>query len=309
MRALPRIFRQKRLLIIGCGDVGLRIATQFKNQFRLIGTARRKEQIDAIRQVGARPIYADLDKITDLRRLASCASWIVQLAPPPNSGNTDPRSTTLARELRRARKNCKIVYVSTTGVYGDSQGAWIDEARLPAPNTERAVRRVAAEMQMLALAQSRIGVTVLRAPGIYALDRLPLARLAKGTPALNASEDVYTNHIHADDLARLCIAALCRTKNAARENFKTRNRRIYNAVDESALKMGEYFDLVAEHFGVSKAPRVSAEQLKTMVSPMMLSFMSESRRIRSERLRTELRIKLRYPTVADFLASLFTSTP
>jgi len=136
--------------------------------------------------------------------------------------------------------------------------------------------------------------SVVRAPGIYAHDRLPLARLRSGAPALAPDDDVFSNHIHADDLARICIAAL----------FRGGRGRVYNAVDRSRLKMGEYFDLVADRCGLPRPPRLPRAQLRAAVSPLTYSFMSESRRIIGERIDRELHLRLAWPTVADTLASL-----
>jgi nucleoside-diphosphate-sugar epimerase len=173
-------------------------------------------------------------------------------------------------------------------VYGDHGGTVIDETARLKPANERAVRRIDAENIMRAA-----GACVLRVPGIYAHDRLPLERLRAGTPALRDEDDVYTNHIHADDLARISLAAL----------FKGQLGRVYNAVDDSQMKMGEYFDLVADHFGLPRPPRLPREQLKAAVSPMMYSFMTESRRLRNARLKRELGLRLRWPVVASALAA------
>ena len=132
-------------------------------------------------------------------------------------------------------------------------------------------------------------VSILRAPGIYAADRLPLERLRKGTPALRDEDDVFTNHIHADDLAILACAAL----------RYGRANRTYNASDDSEMKMGEYFDLVADRFGLPRSPRLSRGEAAVQMSALQLSFMSESRLLANHRIKEELRAKLRYPCVKD----------
>jgi nucleoside-diphosphate-sugar epimerase len=271
-------------MIVGCGDVGLRIVARVHRRFRLLALTSSPERVAALRAAGVVPIVGNLDDRASLRRLRSLAPWLIHLAPPPNSGRTDPRTRHLLAAL--AGTAGKLVYISTTGVYGDHGGAWIDETARLAPANERALRRIDAENAM-----RDAGARVLRVPGIYAHDRLPLDRLRAGTPALADEDDVHTNHIHADDLARISLAAL----------FRGAPARVYNAVDDSQLKMGEYFDLVADHFGLPRPPRLPREQLKAAVSPMMYSFMTESRRLRNRRLRGELTVRLLYPTVANAL--------
>jgi len=221
---------------------------------------------------------------------------VLHLAPPPASGDTDPRTRHLLQALARGGRVQRIVYGSTSGVYGDCGGALIDETRAPRPTNARAHRRVDAEAQLRRCGRaSGVAVTVLRIPGIYALDREggdPRERLARRTAVLAPKDDVYTNHIHADDLARACIAAL----------FRGRPQRVVHASDDSRLRMGEYFDLAADLHGLPRPPRLEREEAARQLSPMLLSFMSESRRMANVRLKRELRVKLRFPTVAEGLA-------
>ena len=184
----------------------------------------------------------------------------------------------------------RLVYISTSGVYGDCAGERVPETRRLRPQTPRARRRVDAERQLRRFGRSAgTCVSILRAPGIYAADRLPLERLQRGTPVLTAEDDVFTNHIHADDLTTLAVAALRRGL----------PNRVYNASDASHLKMGEYFDLVADRFGLPRPPRMSREDAEKALSPVQLSFMSESRRLDNRRIGRELRVRLRYPQVAE----------
>jgi len=182
------------------------------------------------------------------------------------------------------------VYISTTGVYGDHGGRAIDETARLRPANERAFRRIDAERTMRRI----LHAAVLRVPGIYAHDRLPLDRLRQKLPALAEADDVYSNHIHAEDLARIAIATLARGS----------ARRVYNTVDDSRLKMGQYFDEVADAAGLPRPPRLPREQLKAAVSPMMYSFMTESRQLSNRRLKRELGVRFTYPTVADALGTL-----
>lgn len=279
------------MLVLGCGDVGLRFARRYADRLAVFGVARRAEALDAVRAAGARPLRADLDEPRTLRRLAGLAPRVLHSAPPPTAGPDDPRTRHALTALRASRI---WVYLSTTGVYGDCGGARFDETRTVAPRNDRAVRRVAAERRLRRrAARGAIRATVLRVPGIYAGDRLPIERLQRGTPALVEADDVYTNHIHADDLAAISFAAL----------WRGRSQRTVHAVDDSAMRMGDYFDAVARTFGLPPPPRLPREALRAAVSPMLWSFMSESRRLDNRRLRRELRVRLRWPTVDAFLAT------
>ncbi|MDY7578005.1 sugar nucleotide-binding protein [Herbaspirillum sp. RTI4] len=281
-----------RLLILGCGDVGMRLLPLVRDRFRVIAVTSSPDRCAALRAAGALPLVANLDQPATLARLARLASYIVHLAPPQSSGDTDRRTRNLAAILP---DRATLVYISTTGVYGDCGGAWVDETRPVQPHNLRARRRVDAENVLRAWARRAGGrLSILRAPGIYAADRLPLERLRRGTPALLAVDDVYTNHIHADDLARMTAAAL----------FHAQPLRIYHAVDDSALKMADYFDAVAQAFALPPPPRLPRAELAGVVSPMLLSFMSESRRLSNRRLKQELGLRLRYPTVQTLLEQM-----
>ncbi|MGB2818197.1 MAG: NAD(P)H-binding protein [Burkholderiaceae bacterium] len=280
-----------RLLIIGCGDIGLRIVARLHSRFRIVALTSHPGRVPALRAAGAVPLVGNLDERATLARLRGFGARVIHLAPPPDSGAGDPRSKHLVDVLGQ-RDGDRTVYISTTGVYGDHGGAWIDETARLATQEARSLRRIDAER----LLRRGRHAHLLRVPGIYADDRLPLARLQQRLPALAPEDDVYTSHIHADDLARIAIAALMRGQPC----------RVTNAVDDGGLKMGEYFDLVARHFALDPPPRLPREALKKAVSPMMYSFMSASRRIRNRRLKRELRVRLAYPTVASALAGLST---
>jgi len=243
------------------------------------------------------PLLGDLDAAATLARLAGLADAVLHLAPPPTAGATDTRTATLLRALARQGRVRRIVYASTSGVYGDCGGARFDETRRVAPGTDRALRRVDAEARVRHHGRAfGVRVSILRIPGIYAPDRPgghPRERLSRGTPVLAAGDDVYTNHIHADDLARACVAALARAA----------PQRIYHASDDTELKMGDYFDLAADLAGLPRPPRIARSEAAARLSPLQMSFLSESRRLDNRRLKRELRVRLRYPTVRDGLAT------
>jgi nucleoside-diphosphate-sugar epimerase len=293
--ARPRAFRQPRLLIVGCGDVGLRVVKSLAQRYRIRALTSQPQRASTLRCAGAMPLLGNLDAPATLGRLAALAPRVLHLAPPPGDGATDARTAALLRSLSRTAAVQRLVYASTTGVYGDARGARFDETRPVAPATPRAQRRVDAEARVRWWARA-VGVhaSILRIPGIYAADRdggHPRERLVRGTPVLVPQDDVFTNHIHADDLARVCIAALHRGL----------PQRVVHASDDTELKMGDYFDLAADLCGLPRPVRITREQARVQLSPMLLSFMSESRRLVNTRLKRELRVRLRYPTVAEGL--------
>jgi nucleoside-diphosphate-sugar epimerase len=288
--ALPARFRRQRVLIVGCGDVGLRVARLLPNRVNVMALTSSSARLPELRGLGITPLVGNLDHSASLKRLAGLATHVVHLAPPPNDdpkANTDPRTQALLRALRLRCAPQAIVY--------GCQGQWVDETRQVNATTARAQRRVDAEAQLRWFGRSaNVRMHILRIPGIYAPDReggTPRGRLLKGTPVLASVDDVVTNHIHADDLARACLAAMHRGK----------PQRITNASDDTDLKMGDYFDLAANMYGLPRPPRLSRADAQLQLPAMQLSFMSESRRLSNQRLKTDLRLKLRYPTVSEGL--------
>ena len=293
--ALPSRFRRERVLLVGCGDVGLRVARQLAGRVQLLALTSTPARAPRLRERGITPLQGDLDRPATLARLAGLATRVVHLAPPPGEGHPmwwrDPRTGALLQALRARSAPAALVYGSTSGVYGDCAGQKVTEARAIAPRTPRGQRRADAERAVRHFGRtSGSRAAILRIPGIYAADReggTPRERLLKRTPVLLASDDVYTNHIHADDLARALVAAL----------WRGAPQRIYNACDDSELKMGDYFDLAADLYGLPRPPRVPRSTAQDQLPLMLLSFMGESRRMDNTRLKRELRVVLRYPTV------------
>jgi nucleoside-diphosphate-sugar epimerase len=351
---ISRLLRRPRVLIVGCGDVGLRAARMLlagAARTRVIALTRRPERAEALRAAGVTPIPGDLDAAPSLRRLTGLAPTVLHLAPPRGDEDsrtraliaalTAPRriraaaqpracllgpsrslgvsgaSPRLPRDRRRTwllplsgascqtsivtdaasgpRRPPRLVYASTTGVYGDCGGAFIDETQPVRPSSARAKRRVSAERQCRrATARGVLAASIVRIPGIYAADRLPLARIERGMPALVDDDDVYTNHIHADDLAAILLRARARAGTS----------RVIHASDDTVLKMGAYFDRVADAFGLARVPRITREAAQRELEPLTLSFMSESRRLANRRLKRELRTRLSFPGVDEFLETL-----
>ena len=347
--ALPARFRRERVLIVGCGDIGLRAALVLRGRVQVLaltsvgGSAREApaaaeakglavamavaaragamaasaalvadplqrlqhlQRFQQLRAAGITPLLGNLDAPRTLRRLAGIATRVLHLAPPAGAGGPasissslwwrDTRTTALVRALARRSLPAALVYGSTSGVYGDCGGAWVSESRAVRPGTPRAHRRVDAELAVRWFGRLGPAVRVLRIPGIYAPDReggTPYARLRKGTPVLRAEDDVYTNHIHADDLARACVTAL----------WRGGPQRVFHVSDDSKLKMGDYFDFAADLYGLPRPPRIARDAATGELPPQLLSFMSESRRLDNTRMKRELRVRLRYETVRQGL--------
>lgn len=371
-RPVPRHFRRQRLLIIGCGDIGQRVVQQLHHGWQVVGVARSDETLQKIRTAGALAMRADdahrlARWATHILHAAPPASrdgevtdrltrgWLQALArargqrarTTSRPGRTRRLGTRSAAALlavpapapqapsrSRHAPAPRLVYLSTTGVYGDRGGAFTRETDTLQPLTDRARRRVDAERQVRfgihrpdgsnagsrraahphadsarpdsahqdsahvsgarhrRLQQPPLPALVLRVPGIYAADRLPVERLRQQVPALVPADDVITNHIHADDLARIARTALLRGP----------RQRVINAVDDSQMTLGEYMDQVADRLGLPRPPRRPRAELARTLSEVRMSFMRESRRLDTRRLKRELRVRLQWPTVADFLA-------
>ncbi len=302
-----RFKSRSKSIIVGCGDVGLRILKLFSSKHRILATCRRTEQAKAIKELGGVAIIGNLGDKKYIKRIANLckSSRCLLLYQPPNHGQKDPISFKLILQINtqthqylNLKQNSNICYVSTTGVYGDTQGGWVDEKTPSNAKTARAKRRVYAEncwrgknkthsSQM----QNIASVRILRAPGIYANQRLPMERIKSKTPTIQAEEDAWSNHIHADDLARLCWKC----------SFAQTGRYIINAVDNQPMKMGDYFDYIADYFGLDRPPRLPKILIKEQVSEMMWSFMSESRRVNNQRLKKLKTFRLKFNNVETFL--------
>lgn len=271
----------KRLLIVGYGDIARRAAPRLELRYAVWPLSRRHG--------------FDLDRPETLAGLPE-GDALLHCAPPPPTGTTDPRTGHLLAALEtRGILPARVVYVSTSGVYGDCGGARVDESRAVHPQTDRAKRRVDAERRLALWCSARgVALVILRVPGIYAADRLPLARLRAGTPVLRDEDDVYTNHIHAEDLADIVVRAL---EDAAPAGT-------YNTSDDSEMRMGDWLDLVAERAGLPRPPRIARSEASARIEPGLLSFMSESRRLVNRRLKEGLGVRLRYPTVREGLPAL-----
>lgn len=269
-----------------------RILPDLTRRWRVYALVRQDDA--TLAAFGVTQIIGDLDRPSSLHRLAGLADAVLHSAPPPERGNRDPRTRRLVAVLRQASLPRRLIYISTSGVYGNCDGERVAETRSLHPQTARAQRRVDAEGILRRFGrESTCRVSILRAPGIYAGDRLPLERLRKGLPVWRPEQDSWTNHIHAEDLGRACIAAL----KLGRPN------RAYNVSDDSDLPMGEWFDKLADAFDLPRPPRVGRGEAPSVLPQTQLSFMNESRRLDNRRLKRELGFRFRYATVDAGIAA------
>ncbi len=291
----------RTLLIIGAGDVARRALPSLLAHWRVLALCRHPAAAESWRALGARPILGDLDRGDSLARLAGIADAVLLCAPPPPSGAEDPRMRKLLYALAKGDSiPQRFVYISTSGVYGNANGMLINETAALLPQSERARRRVDAERQLRRFVGRHGGaLTILRAPGIYADDRLPLARFANASPLIVDAEDSYSNHIHADDLASLCAAALRRRQGI----------RVYNACDDLPLPVSRWYRQLGATLQLPSLPELPRAEVQARVTPQQWSFLAESRRLDNLRIKRELGVRLRWPSVLDYLAALAQDEP
>jgi nucleoside-diphosphate-sugar epimerase len=289
----------RRIVIIGCGDIGKRVAKlAMAKEAEVFAMARNEEKGELLCRMGIKAIIGDLDNPETIKGLPVAGSILFYFAPPPGGGFIDTRVRNFSASLDPEAAPEKVIYISTSGVYGDCGGAMVTENTPVNPQTARAKRRLDAETTLLQWGNKHgVAVVILRVTGIYGPGRLPVQHLAAGQPLLLASEAPYTNRIHADDLARICIAAA--EKGAAGE--------IFNVSDGNESTMTEYFTAVAEILGFPPPRQVTMAEARETMSPLMLSYVSESRRMDNSKMLSRLGVKLLYPTLSQGLrASLET---
>ena len=285
----------KNIWIIGCGDIGRRVFNRISQLYQneehsTSALVKSNESYEICMSLGINAHLVNLDEPISLEKAAFKNAEIFYFAPPPKTGDTDNRLENFLSHIKDLP--LKIVLISTTGVYGDCKGEWIDEAQPLNPQTDRAKRRASAEMQLTKWAKvHQKPYIILRVPGIYALDRLPLSRLKKKLPVVQSSEAAFTNRIHADDLAFVCIKAM-------ESNF---TQEIFNVTDGSPGTMVDYFNAIADYSGLERPKQISLEEAQSTLSAGMLSYAGESRKIGNEKLLSQLGLSLEYPTLKSTL--------
>jgi len=278
--------------IVGCGDIGRRVARAcLARGDRVVGWVRTGESRSGLEALGIPAVQADLDNDrTELSGLQG--HQVYYFAPPPSRGREDTRVARLVKHIEETGSPQRLIYLSTTGVYGDCQGAWVDETRAPAPGVDRARRRLDAELRWRAWSEAGGGeLVILRVAGIYGPDKLPVVRLQSGQPMVGDADSPITNHIHSLDLVGVCLAAMQRGGNGE----------VYNVSDGHPGSMSGYFNQVADFLGLPRPPVISLEEARRRLSPGMLSYLGESRRLHNRKMLEELQVELRYPSLAEGL--------
>lgn len=286
----------KQVFISGCGDIGVRVARECQAKGWQVTALSRTEMSDRrLSSFAIEPVRGDLDDPASLGEVLFGGMVLFHFAPPPNSGESDPRLRNLLTAIDKSGLPERIILISTTAVYGDSGGEWVTETSPVAPQTARGKRRLDAEQVLQRWSeQHQVPVVILRVPGIYGPDRLPVERIKSGQPILREQDAPFTNRIHADDLAMVCVAAAERAPAGA----------IYNVSDGQPGNMSQYFRDVANALGLPCPPEVSREEAEQVLSAGMLSYLNESRRVSNQKMRDELGVQLRYPNLTAGLTAL-----
>ncbi len=284
------------VLIVGCGDIGMRIARLVQQAGgQICGLARSADSGTRLRTAGIAPVIGDLDDVATLAGLPAGGKLVYYLAPPPAGGSLDSRMRHFCQALGPPQLPIKVVYMSTSGVYGDCGGQLVTEATPLNPQTSRARRRADAEAVVQAWGrQHGVPVVILRVTGIYGPGRLPLARIQQGHPVLREQDAPLTNRIHADDLAVICIKAAQRAGDGD----------LFNVSDGQPGTMTQYFNTICDMLGFPHLPQVGMDEARRVMNPMMLSYLSESRRMDNSRMLKELGVTLLYPDLESGLRNV-----
>ena len=284
------------VLIAGCGYTGVRVAEAFQREGKDVSAfARNPQSSSRLESLSITPIPIDLNCEITLPSLISPFAVACYFVPPPNDGTQDPLLSRFLDWLQRGEMPEKIVYISTSGVYGDHRGEWVTEDAVLKPLNDRSRRRLDAEQQLLCFSQKhKVPVIIFRVPGIYGPGRIPLTRISNGQPILNESEAPFSNRIHVDDL----VAAIRLSV------IKCNNTEIFNISDGCPGSMTDYFNQIADIYSLPRLPQCTLEEAKREMSPALLSYFSESRKLNIEKAKDLLGYKPQYPILSEALQQI-----
>lgn len=284
------------ILIVGCGDIGVRVARLEQARGKVVsGLVRNDAGAGRLRALGIQPVMGDLDDPESLAALPTAGQLVYYFAPPPGGGPLDTRVRNFCAAIGREQAPARVVYISTSGVYGDCGGAWVTEETPVNAQTPRARRRLDAETVLREWGRgANVAAVILRVTGIYGPGRLPLARIREGHPVLCEAESPPTNRIHADDLAMVCLAAAARAGDGE----------IFNVSDGQPGTMTQYFNAAADLLGLPRPPQVSMAEARQVMTPMMLSYLTETRRMDNRKMCEQLGVRLLYPNLESGLKNV-----
>ncbi len=286
-------------IIIGCGDIGIRVGQRLQQQYQVTGIVRSTESAVKLESLGFNMAIFDLDQPGSTLPIMPDNSLIFYFAPPTESGDQDLRMKNFLSTLESTSSTpARIIYISTTAVYANSKGEWINEQTPTQPASSRGKRRLDAEQQLIEFQRHHpVSISILRVSGIYSANRLPFRQIKARQPILQLEIAPFSNRIHADDLASICIAAALNTNQSTA---------IFNVSDGNPGSISQYFKEVALTFNLQTPPEISWEAAQQTLSPGMLSYLRESKRIESHLIKQELGVTLCYPTLASGLKQCVT---
>lgn len=280
-----------KLLIAGCGDVGAKVA-KIAIERGMAVTAFSRTGTRSAQLQGVISLTGTMDDPENIPQLPTKGAYVIYLIPPPGGGVKDTRVGTFLQNIKEGDEPSGIIYISTTSVYGDCGDELVDETRPVNPANHTARRRCDAEEQFRNWCSARrTPLIILRVAGIYGPGRIPLQRIQNREPLLDAALSGYTNRIHSEDLAEICLKALERGEDGD----------IFNVSDNEISKMNDYFNQITDMLGVERLPQVGLDEARKVMSPLMFGYMTESRRIDSSKLLSKLGITLKYPTLQEGL--------
>lgn len=285
----------QKIVISGCGYIGGRVARSWRDRgAEVVCLVRSPEKAEELVEEGFAAHALSLDTAEGIVLPDMAGAVVYYFVPPPGGGFSDTRARNFIAALERSAPPAKIIYASATSVYSETGGGVVTEESPADPASAMGKRRLDAELAFREYgSRSGTAVIVLRISGIYGPGRLPLMQISQGQPLLREEESGPSNRIHARDLADICLAAAERGEGGD----------IFNVSDGHPSSMTSYFNACADLLGYPRQPQVTLEEARQVMSPLMISYVTESRIIDNSRLLHKLGITLRYPSMAEGLPS------
>jgi len=282
----------KNIFIAGCGYIGRRVASLADaSGYGTTCMVRSQEHGEELKRLGFRTIVTALDDPEQIPAMEMSGNGVLlYCVPPPGGGLFDLRARNFCARLAHTAPPAKIIYLSATSVYSEVNGGVVTEESPALPASSMGKRRLDAESVFQEFGAAHgAAVVILRVSGIYGPGRLPLMQISQGQPLLREEESGPSNRIHADDLAQICLAAA----------EKGINGDIFNISDGHPCSMTSYFNAAADALGMPRQPQISLEEARNSMSPLMFSYVKESRIVDNSRMLEKLSVSLRFPTLAE----------